>query len=380
MAGSVFGTLLTVSTFGESHGAALGAVIDGFPAGMELSAEDIQPYLERRRPGRSAASTERNEPDRVEILSGVFGGRTTGAPIAMVIRSTAQRSGDYADLAECYRPGHADYGYDAKYGIRDYRGGGRSSGRETVSRVAAGAVAAKLLKSCGIEVFAWVTGIGEERLNSDQMERIRNALISGEGAEHYLRLRDSLPTGIPDEETSRRALELIGRMREEGDSVGSSIECIITGVPAGIGDPVFNKLDAKLAGAVMSVGAVKSVSFGDGLSAMTARGSEFNDPFTVREGTVIPETNRAGGILGGISTGREIILDLSVKPTPSIFRPQKTVSSRGEETTLTIRGRHDPVIAPRAAVVAECMCALSLADSMMINMTSRAEYFTKFYG
>ena len=380
MAGSTFGTILKLTTFGESHGSALGAVLDGFPAGMRLSAEDIRPYMERRRPGRSAASTSRNEPDEVEILSGVFDGRTTGAPIALLVRNTAQRSSDYANLADTYRPGHADYGYDAKYGFRDYRGGGRSSGRETASRVAAGAVAAKLLRESGITVDAFVTGIGPEQLSAGQIEELRAGLLDAGRRAGILALRDELPTGIPDRETDEKALALIRQLKEEKDSSGSSIECVIAGVPAGIGDPVFDKLDAKLAQAVMSVGAVKAVSFGGGLLAPAARGSRFNDPFTVKNGIILPETNHAGGILGGISTGREIILDAAVKPTPSVSRPQRTVTAEGAGTELVIRGRHDPVIAPRAAVVAECMCALALLDAMMLNMTSRAEFFTGFYG
>ena len=342
-AGSTFGYLFRVTTWGESHGPALGAVIDGCPAGFPLSEADIEPYMIRRRPG-GALSTARREEDRVEILSGIFDGMTTGTPISLIIRNTDQRSRDYSQIAEIFRPGHADYGYDRKYGIRDYRGGGRSSGRETASRVAAGAVAALILKECGISFETFVSRIGNMVLK---------------------------PGMAPEEDA--QVLAYINQLKEEGDSVGSEVVCIIKGVPAGIGDPVFRKLDAALAGAVFSIGAVKGFEIGDGFAAVQAKGSENNDPFFVSSGCVRTKTNHAGGILGGISTGEDIVLKAAFKPTPSISLPQETVSRSGEPVTISIKGRHDPVIGPRAAVVVEAMCALVILDSLMMAGHSRFE-------
>ena len=344
MAGSTFGTLFRITTWGESHGPALGVVVDGCPAGIPLSEGDIDIYMERRRPNGGNMSTARNEADKIEILSGVFEGKTTGTPISMILRNTDQRSHDYSNIKDAYRPGHADYGYDSKYGFRDYRGGGRSSARETAARVAGGAVAMKLLAILGINVTAELSAVGT--IPASDMEKCE---------------------------------ELVSRVRSEQDSIGSTVTCKITGMPAGIGQPVFDKLDADLAKAMFSIGAVKGLDIGAGHRASVMRGSENNDPFRIREGSVTTKTNHAGGILGGLSTGSDIDLTVYFKPTPSISRSQQTVNSDHEEIDLEIRGRHDPVIGSRAAVVVECMTAIVLADALLVNMASRADKILEFY-
>ena len=344
MAGSGFGTVFRITTWGESHGKALGVVVDGCPAGIPLSEEDITPYMNRRRPNGGVMSTQRNEEDKVEILSGVFDGKTTGTPISMLIRNKDERSRDYGNIAESYRPGHADYGFDAKYGFRDYRGGGRSSGRETAGRVAAGAIAQKLLRMLGIECRAVLDRVGD----------------------------------VPAED-SAAAEDLVRQCREEQDSIGSVVRCTVSGMPAGVGDPVFEKLDADLAKAMFSIGAVKGLDIGAGHRAASARGSENNDSFYIKEGKVAARTNHAGGILGGLSDGENIEMTVYFKPTPSIARPQKSVNKAGEEIDLVIHGRHDPVIGARAAVVVECMTAVVLVDALLRNMMSRAEEVVSFY-
>lgn len=364
MSGSSFGKNIRISTFGESHGPALGVVIDGFPAGMELDNNDIQQLLDRRKPGTSEATTQRKEDDLVEILSGVFEGRTTGTPIALMIRNTSQRSADYSEIATYYRPGHADFGFDSKYGFRDYRGGGRSSGRETVGRVAAGALCKKLLSRMGIEVMAYTRSIGDVEIDYSSFDK--DAITR-------------TPTSMPDVKASERAMELIRKCREEEDSIGGIIECRINGVPAGIGEPVFDKLDALLSQVIVSIGAVKAVEFGDGCSVSSLRGSQNNDSFEMSEGKVVKKTNHSGGIIGGISDGSEIVVRAHVKPTPSIARTQQTVNKSGENIDINIHGRHDPVVVPRAVVVVEAMCAIVLLDLMISNMSSRADYITDFY-
>ena len=364
MAGSSFGNLFRITTWGESHGPALGVVVDGCPAGLTLEAGDIQTYLDRRKPGQNRISTPRREADEVEILSGVFEGRTTGTPISMMIRNTSQHSADYSEIAGCYRPGHADYTYDAKYGFRDYRGGGRSSGRETAGRVAAGAVAAKLLKEFGIELTAYTAAIGPVTIDPARFER--EAVYT-------------TPTCMPDRDASAKAEAFLADCMANRDSAGGVIECVIKGVPAGLGDPVFEKLDADLAKAVMSIGAVKAVEIGDGTTAAAARGSENNDAFRMEAGRVTKMTNHAGGILGGISDGSDIILRAYVKPTPSIFSPQNTVNTQGDNIELSIKGRHDPVIVPRAVVVVECMAAVTIADALLRNAGAKLDSLKKIY-
>lgn len=364
MAGSTFGTIFKIMTWGESHGKGIGAVVDGCPAGLALSEADIQKWLDRRKPGQSRFTTARSEGDQVEILSGVFEGRTTGSPIALEVKNLDQRSKDYGNIMELYRPGHADYTFDKKYGFRDYRGGGRSSGRETVGRVAAGAIAAKVLERLGIRLRAYTRSIGEIE-------------ISGEGFDIEEMWNNRLY--MPDAGAAARAEEYLEGLMAGRDSAGGVIECVVEGLPAGIGEPVFEKLDANLAKALMSIGAVKGVEIGDGFGAARARGSENNDPFGVREGRVVKKTNHSGGTLGGISDGSPLILRAAVKPTASIAAPQETVDRRGEEASIEIKGRHDPVIVPRAVVVVEAMTALTVCDLLLLSMSSRMEWVERVF-
>lgn len=363
MAGSTFGNRFKITTWGESHGAGVGVVIDGCPAGLSLSSEDIQLYLNRRKPGQSRFTTPRKEDDAVEILSGVFEGKTTGTPISLVVYNHNQKSKDYSEIASCYRPGHADYTFDAKYGFRDYRGGGRSSGRETIGRVAAGAVAAKILKELGITLTAYTKSIGDIAISTLNLAEISNNALY-----------------MPDADAAVKASAYLETCMQEHDSSGGVIECIIDGMPAGIGEPVFDKLDANLAKAIFSIGAVKGFEIGDGFLVSFAKGSENNDAFFYDEnGNVGKKTNHAGGILGGMSDGAPIVFRAAVKPTPSIFKAQQTVNRSGENVTLEIKGRHDPVIVPRAVVVVESMAALVLVDALMENMSSRLEHMIEFY-
>lgn len=364
MAGSTFGTLFKISTWGESHGKALGVVIDGCPAGLELAESDIQRYLDRRKPGTSSITTPRKEADEVEILSGVFEGRTTGTPISLMVRNTSQISRDYSEIASYYRPGHADYTFDQKYGFRDYRGGGRSSGRETIGRVAAGAIACKILEQLGIKVTAYTRSIGNITIDSQRFDR--EAILNTK-------------TAMPDYEADKLAVSYLEEARKNYDSVGGCMECIVEGMPAGIGEPVFEKLDANLAKAIMSIGAVKAVEIGDGCNVSTRFGSENNDSFCMEEGVVAKKTNHAGGILGGISDGDTIVIRAHVKPTPSIFQTQQTINKNNEEIDIAIKGRHDPIIVPRAVVVMECMTALTILDAMMVNMSCQMDGLKRFY-
>lgn len=364
MAGSSYGTIFRITTWGESHGKALGVVVDGCPAGLPLCEEDIQRYLDRRKPGTGSITTQRKEDDLVEILSGVFEGRTTGTPLSMMVRNTSQISKDYSNIASCYRPGHADYTFDQKYGFRDYRGGGRSSGRETVGRVAAGAVAAKILIQMGITVQAYTRSIGP--IEADLTAFDADAILT-------------TPTAMPDRAADERAVAYLEGAKKRQDSVGGCMECRVLGLPAGIGDPVFEKLDANLAKAVMSIGAVKAVEIGDGAAVSQYCGSKNNDAFRMKDGHVVKSTNHAGGVLGGISDGDILLVRAHVKPTPSIYLTQQTVTQDGQETDLSIHGRHDPIIVPRAVVVLECMTAVTVLDAMMINMSARLDSLTDFY-
>lgn len=366
MAGSTIGTIFRVSTWGESHGRGVGVVIDGCPAGLELSEEDIQRYLDRRKPGQSRFATKRQEADQAQILSGVFEGKTTGTPISILVLNTDQRSRDYSNIMDVYRPGHADYTFDAKYGFRDYRGGGRSSGRETIARVAAGAGACKLLESLGIEVTAYTKSIGPWEISPDRFdleERDRNRLY------------------MPDAQTAAEAERYLEEKMAQMDSAGGVVECFIDGLMPGIGEPVFDKLDSLLAKAVVSIGAVKGFEIGDGFEAAKACGSHNNDPFRVgHRGRVIKTSNHAGGVLGGISDGGRIVFRAAFKPTPSIARTQSTVNRQGENVDIQIHGRHDPVIVPRAVVVVEAMAALTVVDLLFQSMTSRLDRIQKFFG
>ena len=365
MAGSTFGKILTMTTWGESHGAGIGVVVDGCPAGLLLAEEDIQKYLDRRKPGQSRYTTKRNESDSVEIMSGVFEGRTTGTPIAMMIRNQDQHSKDYSEIAGYYRPGHADYTFYKKYGFRDYRGGGRSSGRETIGRVAAGAVAAKILEGLGVRVTAYTKAIGNIQVQPerfDMEECSRNMLY------------------MPDASAAAEAQMFLEEKMAQMDSTGGIVECVIQGVPAGIGEPVFEKLDANLAKAICSIGAVKGFEIGDGFEAAKTPGALNNDAFCISpDGRVGKRTNHAGGILGGISDGTEIVFRAAFKPTPSIASPQKTVNRDGREIEISVKGRHDPIIVPRAVVVVEMMAAFTVADMMLAGMTARMDRVREFY-
>lgn len=362
MSKSSFGNKFTVTTWGESHGKALGAVVDGCPAGLSLCEEDIQKHLNRRKPGQNKFTTSRKEADEVQILSGVFEGKTTGTPISLVVFNTDQRSRDYGNIACSYRPGHADFTFDQKYGFRDYRGGGRSSGRETTGRVAAGAIALKILEELGITFTTYAKSIGPVSIQNFDSEEINNNSLY-----------------MPDKKAAAQAMLYLEKCIQNHDSAGGVIECRINGVPAGLGDPVFGKLDALLAQAVMSIGAVKAVEIGDGIASAYSTGSINNDCFSTQDKTIIKNTNHAGGILGGISDGDEIILRASIKPTPSISQPQKTVTNTGEVLDLVIQGRHDPIIVPRAVVVVEAMCAITLVDALFTNMSSRMDRIIDFY-
>lgn len=365
MAGSTFGKILTMTTWGESHGAGIGVVVDGCPAGLLLAEEDIQKYLDRRKPGQSRYTTKRNESDSVEIMSGVFEGRTTGTPIAMMIRNQDQHSKDYSEIAGYYRPGHADYTFDKKYGFRDYRGGGRSSGRETIGRVAAGVVAAKILEGLGVRVTAYTKAIGNIQVQPerfDMEECSRNMLY------------------MPDASAAAEAQMFLEEKMAQMDSAGGIVECVIQGVPAGIGEPVFEKLDANLAKAICSIGAVKGFEIGDGFEAAKTTGALNNDAFCISpDGRVGKRTNHAGGILGGISDGTEIVFRAAFKPTPSIASPQKTVNRDGREIEISVKGRHDPIIVSRAVVVVEMMAAFTVADMMLAGMTARMDRVREFY-
>lgn len=364
MSGSTYGTIFKITTWGESHGKGVGVIIDGCPAGLSIDEELIQSYLDRRKPGQTKYATPRKEEDKVLILSGVFEGKTTGTPISLAIFNETARSSDYSEIARYYRPGHADYTFDMKYGFRDYRGGGRSSGRETIGRVAAGAIASAILKELGIEVCAYTKSIGPIHINYKNCKKEN---------------RNSSPLCMPDLEASKAAEDFLTSTMQNQDSAGGIVECIISGVPAGIGEPVFDKLDANLAKAIMSVGAVKGVEIGSGFEASTFLGSFDNDNFYQEENQVKKLSNHAGGILGGISDGSEIILRAAIKATPSISKSQQTVNKDGQNITVNIKGRHDPIIVPRAVVVIESMAALTLLDLMLQSMTSRLDYVKSFF-
>lgn len=350
MSGNTFGRLFRVTTFGESHGPGLGCIIDGVPAGIRLDPALIQHDLDRRRPGQSKVSTMRKEADEVEILSGVMDGVTTGTALAMLIRNTDQRSRDYGNLASCFRPGHADFGYFKKYGIRDYRGGGRSSGRETAMRVAAGAVAKQLLAHEGIRIQAYTIRLGGVSVKKIDLAAVESTIVRS-----------------ADPEVAEAMIAAVRAAQKEMDSVGGIIECRADGVPAGLGEPVFDKLDATIAHAVLSIGGIKGIEFGAGFAAADLRGSQNNDPITP-EGFV---SNNAGGILGGISTGEPILFRAAMKPTSSIAKEQQTINEAGEAVTISVHGRHDPCLVPRAVPVVEAMTALALADALLQNRCAR---------
>lgn len=365
MSGSTIGTLFKVTTWGESHGEGIGVVVDGCPAGLPIKEEVIQTYLNRRRPGQSKYTTQRKEGDLVKILSGVFEGKTTGTPISMIVLNNNQNSSDYNEIANYYRPGHADYTFDKKYGFRDYRGGGRSSGRETIGRVAAGAIAMAILEQLNVSVCAYTKSIGSVTIDYKKCSKDNITLN---------------PLSMPDLDAANAAGQLVEEVMNKQDSLGGIIECIISGMPAGIGEPVFDKLDANIGKAVLSIGAVKGIEFGSGFMVSTLTGSVNNDNFRYdKEGKVQKETNHSGGILGGISDGTEIIFRACIKPTPSISTTQSTINKSGENISINIHGRHDPVIVPRAVVVVEAMTAVTLVDMLFTAMTSTMDHIVKHY-
>ena len=353
MAGNSFGQLFKISTFGESHGAAIGVVIDGVPPHLPLTEADIQKDLDRRRPGQSKITTQRQEGDKAEILSGVFEGKTTGAPLAILIRNEDQRSKDYDNIKNVFRPGHADFSYIAKYGIRDYRGGGRSSGRETASRVAAGAIAKKLLAKHNIQIIVYTASVGDIYAKNINFNAIEENIVR-----------------TADRQAAEAMIAKIEEVRKNGDSIGAVLQCIIKGVPAGLGDPCFDKLNARLAHALMSIATVKGIEFGDGFGVSQMLGSANNDRFVVKGDHIGTATNHAGGIMGGISTGEDITIRMALKPPSSITQMQKSLNEHKEEVDVQVKGRHDPCLAPRVVPVAEAMIALTILDCLMIQKAS----------
>jgi chorismate synthase len=359
MPANTFGERFRVTTAGVSHGPGYLCIIDGCPAGLPLSVDDLLPDLRRRRPGQSKLVTQRDEADVPEIWSGIFEGKTDGTPIGISFRNEDHRSADYGDIKEKYRPGHADHSFDSKFGLRDYRGGGRSSARETVCRVAAGAVAKKLLATQGIHVLGYVKQVGNVQAHiADPL------LITLEQVE-------ATPVRCPDPEAAQRMIALIDEVRKDRDSIGGVSEMIAVGVPPGLGEPVFDKLKADLAKAMLSLPAVTAFEYGNGFAVATLRGSENNDAFISRDGRIATETNRHGGMLGGITSGMPIVCRVAIKPTSSLPRPQKTVTRSGEPTEITTKGRHDPCLLPRFVPMGEAMMALVIADHWLRQKTMR---------
>ncbi len=353
--GNILGRVFRITTWGESHGGAVGVVIDGCPPGIGISVEEIQRELDRRRPGQSKITTQRRETDTVQILSGVFEGKTLGTPISMMVWNKDARSKDYSEIQNAYRPSHADYTYDAKYGFRDFRGGGRSSARETIGRVAAGSIARKYLQQrCNIEILAYVKQIYTIKAEIDP-KKVRAAHVE----KNIVR--------CPDQSVAEQMIDLIDTIRKEGDSVGGMIECIARNVPPGLGEPVFDRLEADLAKAMLSLPATKAFEIGSGFSSITLKGSEHNDPFFSSKGRIRTKTNRSGGVQGGISNGEDIVFRIAFKPTATILRPQKTVTPDGKSTTLKPKGRHDPCVLPRAVPIVEAMTALVIMDHFLLQ-------------
>ena len=351
MAGNTFGKLFKLSTFGESHGVAIGGVLDGCPPGIELDLEAIQSELNRRKPGQSAIVTQRKEPDTVEFFSGIFEGKTSGTPIGFAIHNTNQKSGDYSHIKDSYRPSHADYVYDQKYGVRDYRGGGRSSARETASRVVAGAIAKQFLSN--IKINAFVSQVGDLKLAKDYKD-LDFSLI------------ESNPVRCPDPNTASKMESYIKEVRKEGDTIGGIITCVIQNVPIGLGEPVFDKLHAELGKAMLSINAVKGFEYGSGFEGIKMKGSEHNDQYNPDGST---KTNYSGGIQGGISNGMDIYFNVAFKPVATVIQPYDTIDKDGNKVSTKGKGRHDPCVVPRAVPIVEAMAALVLADYTLLNRT-----------
>ena len=357
MAGSIYGKLFRVSTFGESHGPGLGGVIDGCPAGVEIDETFIQAELDRRKPGQSKIVTQRKEGDKVKFYSGIFEGKSTGTPIGFVIENDNQKSRDYDHIKDKFRPSHADYTFTEKFGIRDYRGGGRSSARETVARVVAGAIAKLVLNHFGISVYGYVSQVGAIKMNQQSHEVDLN------------KIEDTI-VRCPDESVSQTMIDHIMQIRKEGDTIGGVVECVIKNVPSGIGEPVFDKLHAELGKAMLSINAVKGFEYGSGFEGVKQKGSQHNDVFETIDGKTTTKTNNSGGIQGGISNGQDIYFRTAFKPVATIMIDQDSINEEGEKVTVSGRGRHDPCVVPRAVPIVEAMAALAILDAVLIAKTN----------
>lgn len=353
---NTFGNIFRLTTFGESHGEAVGGVIDGMPAGIDVDESFLQQQLDRRRPGQSALTTARKEADRLEILSGVFDGKTTGQPIGFIVRNQNQHSSDYSNIMDVFRPSHADYTYWKKYGIRDHRGGGRSSARETISRVVGGAFAQLVLHKLGISVTAWTSQVG-------------NIVLTRNYKELDFAEIERNPVRCADPNVAKQMEELILQVKSDGDTVGGCVSGVIKGCPVGLGEPAFGKLHAALGSAMLSINAVKGFEYGEGFAGASQRGSEQNDIFEAEHGKIYTRTNHSGGIQGGISNGEDIYFRVAFKPVATILRPQSTVNKAGEKTVLQVQGRHDPCVLPRAVPVVEAMAAMTVLDYYLLNQT-----------
>lgn len=353
-----FGIIYRLTSFGESHGAAVGGVVDGMPAGITIDVDEVQRQLNRRRPGQSAIVTQRNEKDRVRFLSGIFEGVTTGTPIGFVVENEDHHSNDYSNIRDVFRPSHADYTYTSKYGIRDYRGGGRSSARETIARVVAGALAMQALGQIGVTVTAYTSQVGNIALDNDYR--------------HYdLSTIESNDVRCPDADAAARMHELIRQVQADGDTIGGTVTCVVKGMPVGLGEPVFDKLHARLAYAMMSINAAKGFDYGMGFDGVGNRGSQMNDAFICTDGHISTTTNRSGGIQGGISNGEDIYFRVAFKPVATLLRDVETIDKDGRATTLHARGRHDPCVLPRAVPIVEAMAAMTIFDMYLLNRTAR---------
>jgi chorismate synthase len=355
--GSNYGTIFKISTFGESHGVGIGVIVDGCPAGVPFDLDFIQSELSRRKPGQSRITTQRQEDDAFEVLSGVFEGKTTGTPIAMVIRNTDQRSKDYGHIADQFRPSHADYTYQAKYGIRDHRGGGRSSARETAARVAAGALAKLALQTLGISITAYVSKVGTLALDKSYHEL-------------DLAIAETNAVRCPDSDMAAKMFDYIDAIRKEGDSIGGVVSCVCTGVPVGLGEPVFDKLHAELGKAMLGINAVKGFEYGSGFEGVAMKGSQHNDEFYLENGVTKTKTNHSGGIQGGISNGQDIYFNVAFKPVATIMQDQDSVDKNGNVVTVSGKGRHDPCVVPRAVPIVEAMAAIVLLDFYLLAKTN----------
>lgn len=355
---NTYGNIFTLTTFGESHGEAIGGVVDGMPAGIDIDMDFIQAELNRRRPGQSAITTSRNEPDKVEFLSGVFEGKTTGCPIGFMVKNTNQHSNDYDNMRNLFRPSHADYTYTNKYGERDHRGGGRSSARITISRCVAGALAKLALQQLGISICAYTSQVGGIKLERDYRK-------------YDLTMTETNAVRCPDIEKAAEMEQLISEVKAKGDTIGGIITCVIKGCPAGLGEPEFGKLHAALGSAMLSINAVKGFEYGEGFDGVNALGSEQNDVFTTETGGISTRTNHSGGIQGGISNGEDIYFRVAFKPVATLLMQQNTIDKDGNATTLTARGRHDPCVLPRAVPIVEAMAAMTILDYYLMSRTVR---------